>query len=486
MSLTETTDRTRLYLAGIVVLIAMKFVAAAFLPLFYGDEPYYWLWSRHLAWGYYDHPPAIAVLIRAGTALFGLTEFGVRFVPILLTVPATLCVWRIGKLLLGRSEDGARAALFFNLTLMVTGMTFLALPDAPVLACSAAFLWAVTEAVVGGNGRWWLVAGLFAGLGLLSKYTILFVGGGVFLWLLLTKSGRRWLTTPWPWLGGIVAALVFAPNVIWSLNQEASALSYQSSRLGYTGRGRWYYLPQFVGEQLLLASPYILILAMIGLWQATRSKDQNRLLIAFQLWPIIIFFCAYVFVDRIHRNWVDVAYPALAVAAADAFRNRGGPEFIRKAAVPAAATILALVYVQLLFHVVSLKRYDFLDHHLASGSRAAAATVAQAVALTKARGIVTTDFPTMSWLKFYLPMEVPVIQLMETVRVRNFRPATEKDFAETLLYVVPRDDFIWMVKLGFSDVEQFNDVQSPFMIYRVSGYKENPFKGHGRHYGHIP
>jgi 4-amino-4-deoxy-L-arabinose transferase-like glycosyltransferase len=164
----ETVD-LRPYVIAIGALIGMRFVAAALLPLYFGDEPYYWVWAQHLTWGYYDHPPGIAALIRVGTALFGDTEFGVRVGGIALSIAATLCVWRTGTLLLGGSDNGARAALFFNLTLMVNGVTFLVAPDAPMLACSAAFLWAVAEAEASRNGRWWLAAGLFAGLGLLSK-----------------------------------------------------------------------------------------------------------------------------------------------------------------------------------------------------------------------------------------------------------------------------------------------------------------------------
>src|SRR6266853_2758400 len=140
--LSHPRDRTWLFVAAIALLMAWRFVAAAVLPLSYGDEPYYWLWSRNLAWGYYEHPPAIAFLIRAGTALFGDSAFGVRFFGLVLSVPATLCVWRTASLLLGGKEDGARAALFFNLTLMITVQTFMATPNAPELACSSAFVWA--------------------------------------------------------------------------------------------------------------------------------------------------------------------------------------------------------------------------------------------------------------------------------------------------------------------------------------------------------
>ena len=167
-------NRTCTSVVAIGFLIAFRFVAGAALPIYYNDEAYYWLWSRHLALGYFDHPPAVAFLIRAGTALFGDTAFGVRSVGIALVSVATFCVWRTASLLLGEREDGVRAALFYNLMLMPTVTAIPLVPDPPALACSAAFMWALAELVVGGKGWWWLVAGLFAGMGLLSKYTMFF------------------------------------------------------------------------------------------------------------------------------------------------------------------------------------------------------------------------------------------------------------------------------------------------------------------------
>ncbi len=80
---------------------------AAVLPLSF-DEAYYWLWSKHLALSYYDHPPVIAYAIRAGTLLFGDTAFGVRIVPLLFSAGASWAVWRGGAILFG-SEKRRRA-----------------------------------------------------------------------------------------------------------------------------------------------------------------------------------------------------------------------------------------------------------------------------------------------------------------------------------------------------------------------------------------
>src|ERR1700756_290581 len=84
----------------ILALVVLRLVAAAWTPLTF-DEAYYWLWSKHLAGGYYDHPPMVALLIRAGTMIAGDTELGVRLVSVLLALPMSYWIFRTASILFG-------------------------------------------------------------------------------------------------------------------------------------------------------------------------------------------------------------------------------------------------------------------------------------------------------------------------------------------------------------------------------------------------
>ena len=92
--------------AAIAALNLWGAVMAARLPLS-ADEAYYWLWSKHLAAGYYDHPPLVAFVIRMGTWLFGDSEFGVRFGGV---IRPRLASWFVGRAAAAILRDDARCA----------------------------------------------------------------------------------------------------------------------------------------------------------------------------------------------------------------------------------------------------------------------------------------------------------------------------------------------------------------------------------------
>src|SRR5215475_13149837 len=95
---------------AILALVALRLIAAAFTPITF-DEAYYWMWSQHLAGGYYDHPPMVALVIRAGTMIAGDTELGVRLVSVLLALPMSYAVWRSADILYGGARVAATAAI---------------------------------------------------------------------------------------------------------------------------------------------------------------------------------------------------------------------------------------------------------------------------------------------------------------------------------------------------------------------------------------
>src|SRR5947208_14127118 len=101
----------------ISALVGLRLLAAAWTPLTF-DEAYYWMWSKHLAGGYYDHPPGVAAVIRLGTLIAGDSEIGVRLVSILLALPMSWAVYRTAAILFGGVRVAATATRMLNVSLL--------------------------------------------------------------------------------------------------------------------------------------------------------------------------------------------------------------------------------------------------------------------------------------------------------------------------------------------------------------------------------
>ncbi|MDG1484368.1 MAG: glycosyltransferase family 39 protein, partial [Myxococcota bacterium] len=143
-----------------VVLILAAVLVRVMLSGAFGlseDEAYYWVWGQHLAAGYFDHPPAIAWVIRAGTELLGDTERGVRLVGILLGGAAAGLAAAAGR------DRLLVAFAMISLPLFALGGV-LATPDVPLLAA-----WSL--GILAASRERWELLGVACGLAMLSKYT---------------------------------------------------------------------------------------------------------------------------------------------------------------------------------------------------------------------------------------------------------------------------------------------------------------------------
>jgi 4-amino-4-deoxy-L-arabinose transferase-like glycosyltransferase len=285
---------------------AFRFLLFRGLDL-YADEAYYWMWSRHLATGYFDHPPMVAWLVRAGSAVLP-GEPGVR---ILFVACGALAVVFAGLIAREMSDDPRAPAVGALLAatspiLMLTGG--LALPDAPVEAAYAAATWLLARA----RGRGWITAGVVVGLALLSKYTAALLAPALLLLVLLDPELRRELRTPWPWMGGAVAVLVFLPNLLWNASHGWVTIVVQGRHgLGSqaTLRSVLEFLGGLIGGAGIVAFP-------LGLRRILRGRDSFTIRVAAAtLVPIaVLVFSAMR--GPVEANWGAAVYPALCGAAA--------------------------------------------------------------------------------------------------------------------------------------------------------------------------
>ncbi len=183
---------------------------------YFRDELYYAACGEHLAWGYVDHAPLVAVVARLSRWLLGDSLFALRFFPALAAAAKILVSGWMVRELGGRrfAQLLAGTAIFFA-PIYLTFDNFLSMNAfEPVfwMLCAALAMRAVKHS----DPRLWLLFGAVAGLGLLNKHSMLFFGFGVFLGLALSPE-RRVLRNKWIWMGGLLAFGIFLPNLVWQM-----------------------------------------------------------------------------------------------------------------------------------------------------------------------------------------------------------------------------------------------------------------------------
>ena len=314
------------------------------------DETYYWEWSRHLARGYFDHPGAIAYLIRGGTALAGVTPLGVRLGAVVAGWATSICL----VLLARRISDGAgalRAAVIISCMPLAAAGLVLATPDAPLLLATAATLLFVDHALVATPGSvrslcWWLAAGVALGVAFASKYNAVLLPLAALIAMLLYTPLRRQLRTPAPYLGALVALAIFTPVIAWNARHDWISFRFQLSHgLGEAHGSALLREASLLGGQIGLVSPIIFALLAFVVGRALVRRAPRQVLLGVVAATIFLFFCVSALSRPAEPNWQAIAYiPATVLLA-----SYGGGSRWRNwlgAACALGATMVVIIYLQ--------------------------------------------------------------------------------------------------------------------------------------------
>ncbi len=272
------------------------------------DESHYLLYSRHLAWGYFDHPPMVAFL-AALTTLVGDSVFWVRLGPIICS-SLSLIILRYLALALYQDERVAfGAAVLLQLMpyqhLLMVGL----LPDATLNLFWCGILLCVWQAIKTGKWTMWLLSGLLFGGALLSKYHGVLLAGCLLGYFITSANHRFWLAKIQPYLAALIGLAVFIPNILWNSRHDWISYSYQLGQGGGDGFSPAKFFLA-IGGQFGVWSPVIfglLIAAIIVQLGQKKMSDADR----FTVWtsiPIFIFFCLAGLTGKILPHWTSVGW----------------------------------------------------------------------------------------------------------------------------------------------------------------------------------
>ena len=303
--------RQLLVLASFFVALRLLFAPLA-EPIV--DEAYYWLYSQRMELAFLDHPPLVAWLDWLGTRALGNTPAGVRIGALACGLIALAYMYRLAWSVSGRREVATGAVLLGCALPGFFLSGFLMTPDAPLVAAWAAGVFYLHRALVQGDARAWLGAGLAMGLGLLGKYPIVLLAAGAAGFLLTDAAARRWLARPQPYLAVLLALALFSPVLVWNAQHDWASFAFQGSRRVQQ---------EFEFSAHLLAAHVLLLLlptgALAAFGVATRSTWRAQAVAdarsrRFLLWtaavPFGVFFVFSLF-NYPHFHWTGPAYIGL-------------------------------------------------------------------------------------------------------------------------------------------------------------------------------
>ena len=241
---------------------------------YFRDGLYYLACSEHLAFGYVDQPPLIAVLGWIARHTLGTS------LPALLFWPALAGAARIVLTsAFARELGGGRFAIALAAVLAATPGVWWVIDHQFAMNSLEPLFWGgcayvVLRLINTGNSKLWLAFGALAGIGLLSKYSIVIFASALIVSLLLT-SQRRLLFTPWLLLGGAIAFLIFLPNLVWNIQNHWPFLELMRN---VRATGKDVVLPpgQYLLQQVLMMNPASFPFWFGGLLFYFFSRHTNR------------------------------------------------------------------------------------------------------------------------------------------------------------------------------------------------------------------
>jgi len=318
--------------AAIVAYIALiKFAIHLYAARFYGyfgDELYFMACSRHLAWGYVDQPPLIALIVKIERLLFGDSLQSIRLFAALAGACTVLLAGWIARELGGKRFAQALAAL----AVLVAGVC-LAMNHYISMNAFEPLAWAgcalvLIRIIKTGNQKLWLWFGLIAGVALENKYGIVFFATGVVAGLVLTQH-RSMFLKPWIWLGGLIAFLIFLPNLVWNIQHHFPFFELLAN-IRRNGRNVPLTHLQFLGQVAMHMLPTSVPLVLAGLWFYFAHPQGKRFRVLG--WASLVLLAVIMFSANGRPYYVAPVYSMLFAAggvAMEAWFSRRGLQWLK-------------------------------------------------------------------------------------------------------------------------------------------------------------
>ncbi len=307
------------------------------------DEAYYWVYSLFPAWGYFDHPPLIAIIIKAGYSIFQ-NELGIRLVPLLMNL-ATI-------LLLEKLAGKEKPTLFYTIVLSLAIMQiagFMAAPDIPLIFFTAVFFWVYKKFLHTSSFGYTLLLGLVMSALMYSKYH------GVLIILFIFLSNPKLLFRPAFLIAVGIATIFFLPHLFWQYQHDYVSFKYHLIESN-VNQYKFSYTTEYIGGQILMAGPIAgVILIPAALWYRNNQKDKPARALQFTLVGFYIFFFISSFRGRVEANWTAPVLVPLVILAYYFIKERKNWEKALYITLPISLIVIILLRIAMVVDILPME-----------------------------------------------------------------------------------------------------------------------------------
>jgi 4-amino-4-deoxy-L-arabinose transferase-like glycosyltransferase len=404
--------------ALIFALTLLRVVMLLTLPFnLYPDEAQYWTWSSEPSFGYFSKPPLIAWLLALTTSVCGDGEACVRLGAPLIHGATALLLYFVGRAFYDE-RSGFWAALLYASLPAVVFSSLIVSTDVPLLFFWTVALFAFWRFLQTKSLDYALALGVTLGLGLMSKYAMVYFLLSAALYVALTPQAR-WLCRSRSMLMALcVAFLIFLPNLLWNVLNGGVTFLHTASNAGFTGG---FFHPdklfEFLTGQISVFGPLAAMLVFFGLWRRWyAAREEDRFLLFFSV-PLILIVAGIALASRANANWAAPAYIGLSLLAA-AWAVRYARKKWRIGLI-ASHGLIMMAFFGILYAPDAFLPREVYPFHRVLGWDLMAAEVHKRAKTGQYSALLTADRDVFAELAYYLPSGHPPIVMWSDGRPRN-------------------------------------------------------------------
>ena len=306
---------TYLFIASLILITSYRAIMLYSInPNFYVDEAQYWIWSQNFDFGYYSKPPMVAWFISIFEYLFGDSTVAIKSISLFVYPVSTFFIFLIAKELADEKTAFYSSILFFTMPAVSLSSLIISTDLVLLLFWSGALFWFI-KALETDKIYFWILAGIFGGFGLLSKYNMIIFVVAVLIYLIYSQKYAKVLKNKNLFITMLVAVLIFSPNLIWNYqNNFVSFLHLQEISQVEKELFHLDKMFEFLGAQFGVFGVVSFVLLLFLVFKIRENfKDETFVMLFIFTFLFLCVITTQAFLSRAFANWAAPSYVGASI-----------------------------------------------------------------------------------------------------------------------------------------------------------------------------